>query len=79
MCLYVSVKIAARTAPLTESKMTTVTKSFGGQAIPAGVLKRVKVFLSRTAAERQLHSLDDRMLADIGLRRGDIHHSVWGN
>jgi uncharacterized protein YjiS (DUF1127 family) len=71
--------IAARTALLMESKMTTVSKSFGGQAVPAGLLKNVKVFLARTAAERQLNSLDDRMLADIGLRRGDIRHSVWGN
>jgi uncharacterized protein YjiS (DUF1127 family) len=59
--------------------MNTVSQGFGGQAVPAGLMKRVKVFLARTSAERQLNMLDDRMLADIGVKRGDIRHTVWGN
>jgi uncharacterized protein YjiS (DUF1127 family) len=43
-----------------------------------GVMGRVKSFLSRSRAERQLHQLDDRMLADIGVMRGEISTRVWG-
>ena len=28
-------------------------------------------------AERELKSLDDRMLSDIGIERADIHNRVW--
>ena len=34
---------------------------------------------SRARAEKQLASLDDRMLADIGMERADIHGKVWGS
>jgi uncharacterized protein YjiS (DUF1127 family) len=34
--------------------------------------------VSRSRAERQLEQLDDRMLADIGVKRSDIHKMVWG-
>ena len=44
----------------------------------AGVMVRVKTFLSRSRAERQLHQLDDRLLADIGIVRGEISNRVWG-
>jgi uncharacterized protein YjiS (DUF1127 family) len=44
----------------------------------AGVMGRVKTFLSRSRAERQLHQLDDRLLADIGIVRGEISTRVWG-
>ncbi|MBC8036618.1 MAG: DUF1127 domain-containing protein [Hyphomicrobiales bacterium] len=40
---------------------------------------RVKGYFARTRAERQLHQLDDRMLADIGVRRSEIEKMVWGN
>jgi uncharacterized protein YjiS (DUF1127 family) len=29
-------------------------------------------------AERELNALDDRMLADIGIVRTEIHKRVWG-
>ena len=29
-------------------------------------------------AEKVLQALDDRMLDDIGIRRDEIHHYVWG-
>ena len=43
-----------------------------------GLMGKVKGFLARSRAERQLHQLDDRMLADIGVSRGDITTRVWG-
>ena len=45
----------------------------------AGVMGRMKTFLARSRAVRQLSQLDDRMLADIGVARGDINNRVWGN
>jgi uncharacterized protein YjiS (DUF1127 family) len=35
-------------------------------------------FFTLSRAERELEGLDDRLLADIGLRRGEIHRMVWG-
>jgi uncharacterized protein YjiS (DUF1127 family) len=61
--------------------MTTI--SYGRETVrnPAfrnDVMARVRGFLARKSAERQLQSLDDRMLADIGVRRGEIANRVWG-
>ncbi len=44
-----------------------------------GLMGKVKGFLSRSRAERQLHQLDDRLLSDIGVTRGEITARVWGN
>jgi len=64
--------------------MTTTT--YGRKAIhnkgsdfAPGIMGRVKTYFARTRAERQLHQLDDRMLADIGVRRSEIEKMVWGN
>ena len=38
----------------------------------------VRGYLSRAEAERQLESLDERLLNDIGLKRSEIHRMVWG-
>jgi len=35
-------------------------------------------YFNLSRAERELAELDDRLLADIGLRRGEIHAVVWG-
>ncbi|QIG52721.1 DUF1127 domain-containing protein [Nordella sp. HKS 07] len=43
------------------------------------VSSRVVNYVSRSRAERQLQALDDRLLADIGMRRSEIHRMVWGN
>jgi uncharacterized protein YjiS (DUF1127 family) len=45
----------------------------------AGLMGKMKNFISRTRAERKLQQLDDRMLADIGIVRGEISTRVWGN
>jgi len=64
--------------------MTTLTfnretvLSTNGRAAP-GLLGRVKSYLARSRAERQLSLLDDRLLADIGMKRAEIHRMVWGN
>ena len=64
--------------------MTTITlsretiRNQGLSATP-GLMSRVRAYLARSRAERQLQQLDDRLLADIGLNRGDISRSVWGN
>lgn len=64
--------------------MTTITFGReavrnGGTRVTSGLMGRVKAFLARSRAERQLAQLDDRLLADIGLKRSEIHKMVWGN
>lgn len=44
-----------------------------------GLVGRVKYYVERSRAERQLRQMDDRMLADIGLHRGDIDSVIWGS
>ena len=44
-----------------------------------GLLGRVKTYFARSRAERQLSQLDDRMLADIGMKRSEISEMVWGS
>ena len=43
-----------------------------------GVMGRMKTYLAKNRAARQLSQLDDRMLADIGIARGEINTRVWG-
>ncbi len=43
-----------------------------------GLMARMKNVVVGTRAVRQLHQLDDRLLADIGLMRRDINARVWG-
>ena len=50
-----------------------------GFSMGSGVFGRVKAYLARSKAERQLAQLDDRLLDDIGLKRSDISKQVWGN
>ena len=50
-----------------------------GVTMGSGLLGRFKTYLSKTRAERQLAQLDDRLLADIGVKRSDIIKMVWGN
>ena len=64
--------------------MTTITLGReavrnGSTPMTSGLMGRVRAFLARSRAERQLAQLDDRLLADIGLRRSEIHKMVWGN
>jgi uncharacterized protein YjiS (DUF1127 family) len=43
-----------------------------------GLMGQIKTYLARSSAEKQLRQLDDRLLADIGLKRADIGKSIWG-
>jgi uncharacterized protein YjiS (DUF1127 family) len=63
--------------------MSMITERKANAAITApnffgAMTSRVTSYIKLTRAERQLASLDDRMLADIGLRRNDIQTMVWG-
>jgi uncharacterized protein YjiS (DUF1127 family) len=61
--------------------MTTISMSRETVRNPgfaaAGLMGQFKGFVARRAAERQLRQLDDRLLADIGLKRADISKAVW--
>jgi uncharacterized protein YjiS (DUF1127 family) len=64
--------------------MTTIT--YGREAVRnegltmgSGLFGRVRTYMARSRAERQLAQLDDRLLADIGLKRSEISKMVWGN
>lgn len=59
--------------------MTTINMNRDTTANSIGVMGRVKSYLSRSRAERQLKQLDDRMLSDIGVTRSEITTRVWGN
>ncbi|MCX6848460.1 DUF1127 domain-containing protein [Aestuariivirga sp.] len=50
-----------------------------GFSMGTGLVGRVKSYLARSRAERQLAQLDDRLLADIGMKRSEITKMVWGN
>jgi uncharacterized protein YjiS (DUF1127 family) len=63
--------------------MTTIT--YGREAVRnqglsmgTGLLGRVRSYIAKSRAERQLAQLDDRLLADIGVKRGEISKMVWG-
>lgn len=64
--------------------MTTITHGREavrnhGYTMGTGLMGRVKTYLARSRAERQLGQLDDRLLADIGVKRSEISEMVWGS
>jgi len=65
-----------------ETDMTTLAREaiISKPASPStGLMDRIRTFLARSRAEQQLAQLDDRLLADIGLKRSEITRMVWGN
>ena len=69
-----TMSITDRTAGTRDTTTLRVLPDFLGR-----VAGSVHGYISRARAERQLESLDDRLLADIGLRRSEIHKMVWGS
>ncbi len=63
--------------------MTTITYTETAHArsakLSTRLVNRMRTFLARSRAEQQLAQLDDRLLADIGLKRSEISRMVWGN
>lgn len=49
-----------------------------GFTMGPGLIGRVRTYLAKSRAERQLAQLDDRLLADIGMKRSEISNMVWG-
>ncbi|HFC04295.1 MAG TPA: DUF1127 domain-containing protein [Rhizobiales bacterium] len=45
---------------------------------PFNAARAVYKFYVCSKAEAELAGMDDHMLADIGVSRGEIHHKVWG-
>lgn len=45
---------------------------------PTRVWNAIVSYYELKAAQRQLETLDDRLLADIGIERSDIQTKVWG-
>jgi uncharacterized protein YjiS (DUF1127 family) len=63
---------------MTTINMGRETIHHQGLSTNPGLMGQLKSFLARSQAERSLRQLDDRLLADIGLKRVDISKSVWG-
>ncbi|MGF7161370.1 uncharacterized protein YjiS (DUF1127 family) [Rhodoligotrophos appendicifer] len=65
----------------TFDKGQTVRSGSADRAVPgflSRVSSRVKRYVELSRAERELDQLDDRLLLDIGLNRGEIRRMVWG-
>ncbi len=45
---------------------------------PYNGVKAMYKFYVRSKAESELAAMDDHLLADIGVTRGEIHQKVWG-
>jgi uncharacterized protein YjiS (DUF1127 family) len=64
---------------MTMTSLARDTARHAHQDVNLGLMGKMKSYLNRSRAERQLRQLDDRMLSDIGLNRGEISKMVWGN
>jgi uncharacterized protein YjiS (DUF1127 family) len=64
----------------TINRNDTNTENFGLRSVPESLFRMARglvAYMNRRRAERQLEALDDRLLADIGIMRGDIQRIVW--
>ena len=66
-------------ATAVNSKAFFGASSKGCFDLPTRIWQNIVRYFQLAAAERQLEALDNRLLADIGLERADIHHKVWGH
>ncbi|HSR80344.1 MAG TPA: DUF1127 domain-containing protein [Hyphomicrobiaceae bacterium] len=72
MFKFINTKGAAALSPLTGRSRVRGSLIAGARWLAAGLAKE----LAARRALRSLASLDDRMLRDIGLERGQIDHAV---
>jgi uncharacterized protein YjiS (DUF1127 family) len=56
----------------------TAIRQSGNTEFVSRVAGSIAGYFARVQAERQLEALDDRMLHDIGVARGDIRNMVRG-
>ena len=66
-------------ATAVNSKAFFGASSKGYFNLPTKLWEGVVRYFQLASAERQLETLDDRLLADIGIERAEIHHRVWGH
>ena len=64
---------------------TTIARPVAGQQpgassrwSPSAILGQIARYYRLQKAEHELRALDDRLLADIGITRGEIYQRVWG-
>lgn len=57
--------------------MNTINKVSKAKKTPSIFARYIETAKLRRA-EKELLKLDDRMLADIGVSRSDVHGKVWG-
>ena len=65
-------------ATAVNSKAFFGPESKGTFNLPTRAWTAIVSYFEMKAAQRQLETLDDRLLADIGIERADIQTKVWG-
>ena len=54
------------------------THATGGRSFLGGLVARIKHFFEYRSAVNELHNMDDHLLQDIGISRGEIEYFAKG-